>query len=63
MLRFWSKITPKLRKGEFVVNVWVDAESKLRELDGSGTFLLSDGYKYEFILRMKILMVKFLVIH
>jgi len=37
--RFWSKITPKLRTGEFGVNVWVEAESMLREIDGSGIFL------------------------
>ena len=37
-LRFWSKIRPKLRTGEFGVNVWVDAESRLREIDGSGIF-------------------------
>ena len=30
----WSKITPKLRTGEVVVNVFVEAESRLREMDG-----------------------------
>ena len=34
-----KKITPKLRTGEVGVNVWVEAESGLREMDGSGIFL------------------------
>ena len=29
----------KLRTGEFVLNVWVDAESMLSDIDGSGIFL------------------------
>ena len=37
-LRFLSKITPKLRTEEFEVNVWVNEESRLREIDGSGIF-------------------------
>ena len=33
------KFTSELPTGEVGVNVWVDAESKLREIDGSGIFL------------------------
>ena len=34
---FFKKITPDLRTGDFAVNVglWVDAESRLREIGGS----------------------------
>ena len=31
----WWNIAPKLRTGEFGVNVWVEAESRLMEIDGS----------------------------
>jgi len=34
-----GKITPKLRTGEVGVNVWVEDESRLREMDGTGIFL------------------------
>ena len=34
--KFLLKITPKLRTGEVGVNVWVEAESRLMEMDGSG---------------------------
>ena len=45
-----KKSTPKLQTGEFSVNVWVDAESRLREIYGFGDFLelLLVAYKYEF---------------
>ena len=36
--KLWSKITPRLRTGEFAVEVWVDAQSRLTEIDGSGNF-------------------------
>jgi len=32
--KVWSKIRPKLRTEEFEVNVWVNEESRLREIDG-----------------------------
>jgi len=35
MFWFWSKFTPKLRTGEFALNVYINAESGLREIDGS----------------------------
>ena len=48
-LRVWSKITSKLRSGEFGVNVWVDAESKLREIDGFVIFwVVLCKYKFSF---------------
>jgi len=40
----WSNIIPKMRTVEFRVNVWVDTESRKREIDE----LLPETYKYKF---------------
>jgi len=54
--KFWSNITPKLRTGEFCGNVRVDAESRLRGIDGFGVFLkffseAYEAYEYKFSFR------------
>ena len=38
-LRCWSKITPRFRTGEFAEKVWLEEESLLKEIEGSGIFL------------------------
>ena len=38
-VRFWSKITHRLRTGEFVINLCVGAESVLTKIERSGILL------------------------